>query len=92
MVSPMPNFMYDIGKGVDRLLRCKRVHPCFLVFFLFVAGCAIATGVVYLVRGPGEIIQIALFSLTLILIFLLFASHVYYVNRKQQTTQPPENI
>lgn len=88
----MSNLMNDIGKGVDRLLSCKRVHPCFLVFFLFVAGCAIATGVIYLVNGPGEIIQIALFSLTLILIFLLFVSHVYYVNRKQHASQPPENI
>ena len=88
----MPNFMYDIGKGVDRLLRCKRVHPCFLVLFLFMAGCAIATGVVYLVKGPGEIIQIALFFLTLILIFLLFGSHAYYVNIRQQTSQPVENI
>jgi len=92
MVSPMPNFMYDIGKGVDRLLRCKRVHPCFLLFFLFVAGCAISTGVVYLVKGPGEIIQIALFSLTLILLFLLIGSHTYYIRGKQQTSQEPENV
>jgi hypothetical protein len=92
MVSPMPNLINDIGKGVDRLLRCKRVHPCFLLFFLFVAGCAISTGVVYLVKGPGEIIQIALFSLTLILLFLLIGSHTYYIRGKQQTSQEPENV
>ena len=88
----MPNLMYHIGKGVDRLLRCKRVHPCFLVLFLFMAGCAIGTGVVYLVKGPGEIIQIALFSITLILIFLFIGSHAYYLNTTQQTSQPVENV
>ena len=88
----MPNFMYDIGKGVDRLLRCKRVDPCFLVLFLFMAGCAIATGVVYLVKGPGEIIEIALFSLTLILIFLFIGSHAYYLRENQQRSQPVENV
>jgi hypothetical protein len=56
------------------------------------AGCAIATGVVYLVKGPGEIIEIALFSLTLILIFLLIGSHAYYLRENQQRSQPVENV
>lgn len=91
----MPNLIIDIGKGFDRLLHCKSVHPCFLVYFICMAGCAIGTGVIYLVKGPGEIIEIALFSLTVILVCLLFFSHAYYIRRRQPLPlqgQQPENV
>ena len=85
MVSQMPNLINDIGKGFDRLLHCKSVHPSFLVFFLFLAGCAIGTGVIYLVKGPGDIVQLALFSMTVILVCVLFFSHAYYIRQRQQS-------
>jgi hypothetical protein len=88
----MPNLFNDIGRGFDRLLRCKSVNPCFLLFFMCIAGCGIATGVIYLMKGPGEIIEIALFSVTIILIFLLFCSHAYYVNTRRQRSEPLENV
>jgi len=91
----MPRLINDIGKGFDRLIHCKRVHPCFLAFFLCIAGCAIGTGVVYLVKGPGDIVQLALFGLTVILVCLLFFSHAYYIRQRQPLPlqgQQPENV
>jgi len=89
IVCPMPNIIEKIGKGFHRLLHCKSVHPCFLLFFTFVAGCAIATGVVYLVKGPGEIVQLVLFSCTILLICLIFGSHAYYVKKNPLPPSAP---
>jgi hypothetical protein len=91
----MPNPFYNIGRGFDRLLRCKSVNPCFLLFFMCIAACGIATGVVYLVKGPGDIVQLALFSMTVILVCVLFFSHAYYIRQRQPLPlqgQQPENV
>jgi hypothetical protein len=92
----MPSLINDIGKGFDRLLHCKSIHPCFLVFFLCIAGCAIGAGVVYLIKGPGDIVQLALFGMTVILVCVLFFSHAYYIRKLRQQQplplQQPENV
>jgi len=87
----MPNPFYNIGKGFDRLIHCKRINPCFLGYFICMAGCAIGTGVIYLVKGPGEIVELALFCLTIVLVCVLFFSHAYYIRRPLQGQQP-ENV
>ena len=88
IVCLMPNLIEKIGREFDKMTRCKRVDPCFVLFISCIAGCAIATGGIYMVKGPGEIVELSLFCTTVGLVCLLFFSHAYYIQRNPPLPLP----